>query len=244
MDQFNLIINQLDFHHNIQPVFNLKNKEVCGYEFLLRSNYCQNPESLFHYASENNQLVHLDKNSIGKIFNTVSEHYTLLDHYVLFINVFPATIIADSFYENLTQITSSLSIEPKKVVLEINEFQNGIDIELLKESITILKSMGFIIAMDDLGKGESSIRAFIELEPDIAKIDRYYAKDLSLSPKKQKVVQHILQVFGDETTMILEGIESEADVKAAEEIGVPFGQGFYLGKPLPLDHYLPLSMSS
>ena len=236
-------MNQLDFYHLVQPVFNLKNKKVCGFEFLLRSDYCQNPESLFHYASKKNQLVTLDKKSIVKIFETVSEHLAVFNDYYLFINVFPATISSKSFYENLELITSSLSIEPKKIVLEISEVQSGIDLGVIKKSISILKSMGFMIALDDLGKGDSSIKSLIELEPDIAKIDRYYAKDLSLFPKKQKIVQHLLQFFGNETTMILEGFESEADLKIAKDLGVTFGQGFYLGKPLPLNHYLPLSMS-
>ncbi|WP_071392626.1 EAL domain-containing protein [Bacillus tuaregi] len=241
MDIFNLnmIINQIDFHHEVQPITNLMSKQVFGFEFLLRTRHCQNPELLFKYAKKHDRHVDLDIKSIFKILETAKHESDNLQGFLLFINICPSTLLDPAFHHNLHKFISVTHIKPSSVVLEISEIHDGISLSMLKKTTAILKKQGFLIALDDIGKGESTIKAVLEIEPNIGKVDRYFAKDIAQSSRKQKAIQCFLQFFGNDIKMVLEGFESKEDLDSAIELGVRFGQGYYLGKPNPFEYYLP-----
>ena len=110
---------------------------------------------------------------------------------------------------------------------------------VVKEVTQEIRKEGFLIALDDIGKGESTLRSILEIEPDIAKIDRYFAKNLAECPKKQKALKFMLMLLGEDAEVIVEGFESEADLQKAKELGVPYGQGYFLGRPKPIKYYIP-----
>lgn len=232
------LISESDFYHVVQPIMNLAENKVHGYEVLLRSERFQNPELLFRYAKSQNRLFDLDMKAIHHAFITFKEESSNLKDSYLFINIFPSTLIDPAFYHNLQQIKLALKIQPNRIVFEINEAEKVLNLTALKEAISDMKKQGFLIALDDVGKGESNLQAIIELEPDIAKIDKYFANDLKNSPQKQKSIELVLQLFGENTTIVLEGFESEEDLLKAKEMGILLGQGFFLGKPKPLAYYL------
>lgn len=104
---------------------------------------------------------------------------------------------------------------------------------LFKRVVHYLKDKGYAIALDDYGKGESSLRIVKQLHPDFVKLDRYYAVKLSASNKKQKEIQMFLKLCQQENMkLILEGIEEPTDLAMAKVLGVHLGQGHLLGKPL------------
>lgn len=101
--------------------------------------------------------------------------------------------------------------------------------------VHLLKDKGYAIAIDDFGKGESSLQTVIELEPDFVKLDRYYAVKLSASIKKQNEIQMLLKLCQQKNMkLILEGIEEPTDLAMAKLLGVHLGQGYLLGEPLPI----------
>lgn len=185
-------INDLEIYHDIQPIINLNNNKVIGYEFLLRSKNVKSPEALFSYAMEKNKLYDLDIKSIFKVIGSIQNQSAKLENILLFINVFPSTLTEVNFYNCLLNTLSVINIKPESVVLEINEAEKGLNISVFKEAISKYKKQGFVISLDDIGKGESTIKAIIEIEPNIAKVDRYFSKDLASSPKKQEIIKHLL----------------------------------------------------
>lgn len=230
-------LQSIKINHYIQPITNLTTNHVIGYEFLLRSETIKNPELLFQTVSHPNQLLELDMKSIFKAIETINSHYTFFENKLLFLNVFPATLMENSFLQGLLNILSKTTIKTSSIVLEINESANGSNISALKEVICLYKKHGFIIALDDVGKGDSTVMALLEIEPDIVKIDKYFSIDLANSIKKQKLISLLIQFIDQDATIVLEGIETNEDLKMAKSIGVPIAQGYYLGKPLPLASY-------
>ncbi|GIN62685.1 hypothetical protein J27TS8_26780 [Robertmurraya siralis] len=231
--------NQLSLHnlkikHYIQPIIDLSNNHIIGYEFLLRSENINNPELLFKKASQTNQLFELDMKSIFQAIETINSHFTYFENMLLFINVFPTTLMESNFLQGLLNIISKTVIKANSIVLEINESAKGMNIAKLKETVTIYKKHGFTIALDDVGKGDSTVMALLEVEPAIAKIDKYFSIDLATSVKKQEIIKLLLQFLKRDTTVILEGVETIEDLMMAKSLGVPYGQGYYLGKPHPL----------
>lgn len=220
------IIRRKRFHHVIQPIFNLETWKVFGYEALLRCEYYQNPELVFKDATNRNRLYELDTSSIFKAFTSEGTA-----HKRLFINIFPSTMINPSFISFIDNLKSQ-SVSNDKVIFEINESEKVSDMRLLRKIVTYLKKKGFSIALDDLGKGEASLKTVKELELDFVKLDPSFPKGLYSSLKKQNDIQMLLKICEtNNIKLILEGIEDARDLAIAKMLGVNFGQGYLLGKP-------------
>lgn len=229
---------EMDFYHVFQPIFDLSKNKAHGYEVLLRSNNFSNPELFFKQAKEQNILFELDMGSIFKACETFKQKKLRLKDVYLFINIFPSTLVNSEFYTQLNKLKSMMEIIPGHIVIEINEAEKKEDLLKLQEVVSELKSQGFLIALDDLGKGESTLQSVIDLKPDIIKLDRYYAKELSTSQKKQDFIKKVVQIVGKDVSLVLEGIEHQEDLLVAKSLDVPFIQGFLLGKPEPLEYYM------
>ncbi len=56
---------------------------------------------------------------------------------------------------------------------------------------------------------------------------------MSSNIKKQEILKHLVILFKNDTKLVLEGIETREDMEVALELGLDYGQGYYLGQPLP-----------
>ncbi len=212
--------------HWFQPIYHLKNNSIIGYEALLRdaSELKASPVDIFREADKNGHRNILDLISIKaatESFNNESSP--------LFINVYPSTLLEESFiswWDN--NISRSATI-----VLELLESEPVGNWEAIKKVTKKLKARGVKIAVDDMGGGYSFFQQWIELSPDFIKLDRYFAQNLAVSTKKQKTIRSLVDLFSDTTELIIEGIEKEEDLNTAGVLGIPYAQGFLLGKPSP-----------
>jgi len=231
-------MSEFNYYHVIQPIFHLSDNKIHGFEALLRSSPKQNPEKLFQLAEAENKLFQLDMHSIFLACDMFYEQKALSDACFLYVNIYPSTLLNPNFYDELKTLKSKMKFRSASIVLEINEAEKMVHANVLSEIIEELKNQGFLIAIDDFGKGSSSLRSIVELEPNIIKIDRYFANNLHREPKKQQLIKLILEFTSEDSILILEGIETEEELQTAKKLGVHFAQGYLLGKPEPVDHYL------
>lgn len=226
------LIKNASFSHSYQHLYRLDGLEELGVELLFRVEF-GNPEQVFEMAKAENKLFELDTLSVYKAIRTFFEHSALKG--LVFINIYPSTILHKKFLSFIRNLIEEFPELPQQVVFEIIETEKTDDLELLKMRIRYLKKCGFQIAVDDVGKGWSSLSMIIEMEPDFIKLDRYFAIELAVSPKKQKMIQLLLDFFKDtETKVILEGVETTMDLNAAKSLGILFCQGYLLGMPKPI----------
>ena len=93
---------------------------------------------------------------------------------------------------------------------------------------------GFLVAIDDIGTGYSSLQAIMEVQPDFLKIDMSLVKNIHQSLIKQDLVHSLLQVASrTRMRVIAEGIETAEEYQALRTCGVRYGQGFYFARPAP-----------
>jgi EAL domain-containing protein (putative c-di-GMP-specific phosphodiesterase class I) len=147
----------------------------------------------------------------------------------LFLNVFPSTLTNPLFPTFVNKIIDEYGISCQQIILEINEGEIA-ELDIIKNVITYLKNLGIAIAIDDFGKGNSSIMTLIELSPDFVKLDRYFMDDLT--DKKLDVIQYLLHFCKKyNSNLIIEGIEEKASLALLKSIGVQYAQGYLLGRP-------------
>lgn len=227
------LIQYEQFYHCFQPLYDLsEGKKRYGFESLLRSSAFRDPQLFFRKAKEAEKLFELDTKSISKA--VLSYHLRGCPDEFLFVNVFPSTIMEASFFPFVETMLKYTPITAERIVFELNESEELSNLCDLSERTESLKNMGFSIAVDDVGRGASSLRVITELEPDYIKVDRYFSHHLSISDKKQRMVEFLTQFCGKDILLVLEGIEKEEDLAKANELGVNLAQGYYLGKPVLL----------
>jgi EAL domain-containing protein (putative c-di-GMP-specific phosphodiesterase class I) len=230
--------------HIYQPMWSIVGWEVFGYEALMRIKDRSNVEieGVFSKARAEGCLFELDSISVESAIS----HFPMrmLNQELLFINIFPSTIIDERFETFIKHLIDKYSLNPRKIVFELNE---TIEEELIwgtsvfKERIAALREGGFKIALDDIGKGAATILKIIEHSPDYIKLDRYFSENLSTSKEKQEMIALLLNYTKQKMGLILEGIEREVDLAYARMINVPVVQGYLLGRPQKMDDHLGIT---
>ena len=229
---FENFINNEEFSHQFQPIYNLDSWRIIGYEGLFRSDKFQTPEEMFQFARKQKRLYELDSRSIYKAVRTYQQAGFSNRDGRLFLNIFPSTLERTSIHAFLSNMKNEFQLSSQHIVLEICESEKIQDIAKFRKIIDELKKQGISIALDDIGKGISDIQRIIELEPEYIKLDQYFTVDLHTSKKKQVILESIIR-YSDvfQSKLILEGLETPIDLATAKISGVPFGQGYILGKP-------------
>ena len=101
-----------------------------------------------------------------------------------------------------------------------------------------LKDMGFGISMDDFGTGYSDIALLNVLPFDVMKIDRSILIAPGDRERKMNLIKQVVQMgHGFGMHVICEGIETTEQEELLTECGCEYGQGYYYGKPMPMDDF-------
>jgi EAL domain-containing protein (putative c-di-GMP-specific phosphodiesterase class I) len=124
-----------------------------------------------------------------------------------------------------------------EVILEISEKEALNDIERHLAVTLEWKTEGFKFAFDDFGVGFISLPFLADLEPDYIKLDRLTILGAVGSEEFRDFLNHIVQGLRHYAPrgIIAEGVETEEELKVAEEMGIHLVQDHLFGEPGPLD---------
>ncbi len=215
-----------------QPVVSLAEREVIGYEALMRGpvgSGLESPLTLFQIAEGCDLEYELDRLCRRQALRNAKG---IERDQKLFLNILPASIHDPEFEDARLQATlAELGLSSHNHVFEISERQAIGNFHIFREAIDYFKKLGFSIALDDIGAGFSSFEAVLELSPDFLKIDMSLVRGIEENPPKQELLRG-LQTLAEKmgSTIIAEGIETPNELQVIEELGIRCGQGFLLGR--------------
>ena len=221
-------------HTLFQPIISLSERRILGYEALTRgpsNSPLHSPVPLFAVARQNARLSELEVVSRQSACRRFSE---LQLPGMLFLNISPETLLEPEHQPGRTlQLLQTYGIAPSQVVIELTEQAPIEDFSLLHTALHHYRSMGFSIALDDLGAGYSSLRLWSELRPDYVKIDRHFIDGIHLDPVKREFVGSILKMASaSRAQVIAEGIELPEELAVLADMGVDLLQGYLFSRPL------------
>ncbi|MGD1885901.1 MAG: putative bifunctional diguanylate cyclase/phosphodiesterase [Cohaesibacteraceae bacterium] len=157
-------------------------------------------------------------------------------HIGVAVNISALELFADTFAGDLSDLLSSTGFDPNFLELEITESTAIRSPDLLSDPITCLKGLGIRFAIDDFGVGYSSLSALSSLPFDTLKIDRSFVTNVGRRPDAQALLSAITAMARSlNLGTIAEGIEAREDAMMAELLGMTAMQGFYFGKPQPIE---------
>ncbi|WP_369069028.1 bifunctional diguanylate cyclase/phosphodiesterase [Kineococcus terrestris] len=123
-----------------------------------------------------------------------------------------------------------------RLVLEITEHEPVDDYGALLANLAGLRREGLRLAVDDAGAGFASLRHVLALRPDFLKLDVSLIRDVHLDPTRRALAAS-LAVFAAESgaAVIAEGVEVAEELECLHGLGVPYAQGYHLGRPAPAE---------
>ena len=109
------------------------------------------------------------------------------------------------------------------------------DYEALNAAMQRMRGRGIRLAVDDAGSGFASLRHILQLAPDIIKIDNALTRNVYKDPARRALAAGLISFSAElGATVVAEGIQSRPELDALRDLGVRYGQGFYLGHPGPI----------
>ena len=212
-----------------QPIMRLSDESVVAYEFLSRYSNAvfEMPDNFFRICSERNILTAVDHFCLRHGVAAAAD----LAPYVRFhLNIFPTTLIAVPT-QHLVE-TFPTPLPGDTFCLEISEQQIIGDPSYFLEPVRALRNAGFLIAIDDVGFGNSCLESLILLEPDVLKIDKRCVIGIARHPERVAHLRRYLEVARTlAAEIVAEGVETVDDLAVLRDLGVEFAQGFYWGRP-------------
>ena len=222
---------------HFQPIVQLKDGQVVAHESLIRGpldSPLRSPNALFSAARAEDLSVELEQACLREGLRSWT---TKAQDKRLFLNLSAQAIV--QIIENLSlsgliKALDAATVSPAALVIEVTEHEHVTDLPRLIEVASTLRTQGVRFALDDFGDGRSSLRLWAELRPEFVKIDKYFIHDLqnhAFKVQTLKGLTRFAETFG--TTLVAEGIETEAELQIVRDLGIELGQGYFLGRPEP-----------
>ncbi len=127
-------------------------------------------------------------------------------------------------------------VDPGHLTFEITETAAVSNLEEARRFAERLERIGCRLALDDFGTGLSSLSYLKHIPAQVLKIDMEFVQGIAGSSLDQYLVRTIVGLakrLGQVT--VAEGVEDAATLTTLRRLGVDFAQGYYLGRPAPID---------
>lgn len=229
------LLNEGLLYPVFQPIVHLGNASIYAHEALIRGpqgTALHTPDALLRAAAREHLSYEFEIACIEAAMQTWGQMRVAGR---LFINI-SATALTQLFVlrgrESLLALITGFGVVPRMLVLEITEHERVEDMDHLAQVVAEVRSAGVALALDDFGDGRSSLRLWSQLKPELVKIDKYFTRNLSEHGDKLKTIQalqQIAEIFG--TQLVAEGIETPEDLRVLRDLGISYGQGYFLGHP-------------
>jgi EAL domain-containing protein (putative c-di-GMP-specific phosphodiesterase class I)/GGDEF domain-containing protein len=233
LKELSSIIDERRLTPVFQPIVRLDNGEIFAYEGLIRGpegSPLHYPLSLFPAAERNGRLQDLEWLCVAKVVNRFCE---LELPEKLFVNIGPQTVsTTHSDSEEILSSVRRIGNGRNRIVIELTEHQPRRDTQHFHAAMDVLRGLGFGVALDDLGDGFSSLKLWSDIRPEYIKIDMHFVQGVHADPFKFQFLRSLQQIAENcDAALVAEGIESEADLRVLSNLGVAYGQGYFIAQP-------------
>jgi len=205
-----------------QPIFDLVTGEVVGFEGLSRF-ACQparSPDKWIAMAHRVRRGIDLEFKALRA---TLKAALSIPDKYLVSVNLSPLAL-ADQY------VQQELLFYPRNVIVELTEREPAPD--LLGASVKPLRQSGIRLAIDDAGSGFAGLTTILRLQPDIIKLDRELTVGIDADPGRRALASALTHFAREiDAYTVAEGIETEDQMNLLRDIGIRYGQGYFLGRP-------------
>ena len=226
------LVAGLPIHAVYQPIVDLNDGHVVGYEALARPEgfgASDSVETLFEVAHRSGHIRDLDWLCRRA---ALSQAAPLPSGAMLFLNVCVAALL-DPLHDvdQLLLLLEWTGRSPQRIVLEIGEHESVRDLDRLRVVLTSYRNAGIRFAIDDLGEGFATNELLEVAEPEFVKLARSLTINVARKSSRVAIKTALAFARAHDSIVIAEGVENELVSDQIRSLDIPLGQGFGLGRP-------------
>ena len=223
----------------LQPRYRLGDDKLVGAEALVRWNHPEygrmSPGEFIPVFEKNGFITKLDQYIWDRVCAMMRQWQDRgYPVYPVSVNVSRADIYKTDVADVLLGLVEKYDIAPGTLHLEITESAYTENSTQLSEAVKELKKQGFIIEIDNFGRGCSSLNMLHQMEPDVMKLDMEFIQSEAAKPADEGIMRVIIELarcMG--LTVVAEGVETKEQLERLREIGCDYVQGYLLARPMP-----------
>ena len=228
LDNFNII-------SYFQPIINNKTRTIEKYESLVRlideNNNILKPCAFLNIAKGSCYYNKITNRVLNNTFGILDKLNTEVS-----INISMSDIEQEETRKIFFKLLHENKKHAHKIILELLEDENVIDLDVIKNFIKKVKTQGVKIAIDDFGAGYSNFERLLIFEPDIIKIDGTLIKNIETDAFARNLVETITAFSKKQNIKtVAEYVENENIFNILNTIGVDYSQGYFFGEPKNLN---------
>lgn len=226
----------------VQPKINMRTGRIVGGEALVRWIHPEkgmiSPGEFMPVLEKNGFIINVDEYIWDKVFAYLGklkeENRELVP---ISVNVSRVHAYDKNMYDTLMMLKNEYDVPAAFVPLELTESAFLADEQGMYLRMNSLREQGFSISMDDFGTGYSTMNMLKTQPMDEIKIDRALIMDLD-NPKSKVIIRHTVDMLKDlDTSIIIEGVETEEQKEFLLQCGCENAQGFLFYRPMPLEEF-------
>jgi EAL domain-containing protein (putative c-di-GMP-specific phosphodiesterase class I) len=219
------------FSMAFQPIVDLESQTVFAHEALVRGLQGEGAGTILSQVNDGNKYA-FDQQCRAKAIELAADLGTRSTASKLSINFIPNAVYEPRACIRLTLATAMrVGFPINRIIFEFTESEE-VDTNHLLNILRSYKDMGFLTAIDDFGAGHSGLNLLANFQPDIVKLDMGLIRGIDTDRSRRTVVKHTIAMLRDfGIKPVCEGVETAAELKALQDIGVTLVQGYLFGRP-------------
>lgn len=220
-----------------QPKLDLRKQRIRGVEALVRwrgrSGNFVPPEEFIPIAERSGSIVPLTWLVFDRVGACAGRWATLPKPFSVAVNIAPSVLGHRELRARLGELKSVLGGSGIGLALEITEDSLVQSADASPMNLQSLRDIGVDLAIDDFGKGYSSLSYLKEIPATEVKIDRRFIATIASDPKDRQIVRSVIELahaFG--MSVVAEGVDSDQGLAVVSGLGCEMAQGFLIARPM------------
>ncbi|HXP37229.1 MAG TPA: EAL domain-containing protein [Solirubrobacteraceae bacterium] len=231
------------FELHCQPIVDLTSDAISRWELLLRLPGAGGelilPSQFLYTAERSGLILEIDRWVLSEAIGLIAEQHAAGREVCLEVNISGRSVGDPELLALIEQALERTAIDPASLILEVTETAAIANMDRARGFATTLQSLGCGFALDDFGAGFGSFYYLKHIPFDYVKIDGEFIRCLPTSSTDRLIVDSIVQMSkGLGKCTIAEFVEDRETVEVLKQSGVDFGQGYHLGRPIPVSEAL------
>lgn len=228
-----------------QPTYHI-NRKLHGAEALIRMHDKElgnlYPDEFIPIAEQNGLIDDIDEFVLEEVCRFLQTGVPA-EHGIDNININLSVLqcMRPGFVDSINRIVEKYGINKRMINFEITESIAASDYDTLSHVIQRLREEGFLFSMDDYGTGYSNVSNIFSLNFDVIKIDKSLLWGAEKSAMGMVILENTIRMIRQmEKKILVEGVETLAQIKLLENLKVDYLQGYYFSKPIPKKDFIAL----
>jgi len=232
-------LNANEFTLFYQPKVDV-HQEIIGYEALVRWSNDElghiSPAEFIPIAEQSGKITQITEWVIEQAFKDSQSIFAVRDSVTIALNLSIHDLKNPSLINIIYRLMLQYKVKPQQIEFEITESAYLDNFEGANLFIEEIRNMGCSIALDDFGTGYSSLSYLTQIKIDTLKIDKQFVDQIGVSQRSTLVTKTIIEMAKHlDLQVCAEGVETIEQSQLLLDSGCHILQGYYFGKPEPLE---------